>query len=101
MTRGHSALPQITWARAGDLDPDLAHDPDHFLAFDGETNIGVVKLVPSPAGAEWLWSLYLVHPGPAFGSPTNGLCKTRGQAARELQACYAAYRAFYGLDGET
>jgi hypothetical protein len=23
--------PRISWARAGDLDPDLVHDPDHFL----------------------------------------------------------------------
>lgn len=90
--------PTLTWARAGDFDPDLAHDPDHFLAYDSETNIGVVKLVPSPAGAEWLWSLFLVHPGPAFNRPTNSLCATRGQAARELRECYAAFRAFYGIE---
>jgi len=66
------------------------------LAFDGQANIGVVKLMPSPAGAEWLWSLFLVHEGPAFGTPTNGLTATRGEAARELRECYAKFRAFYG-----
>jgi hypothetical protein len=28
-----------------------------------------------PAGAEWLWSLFLVHPGPAFNRPTAPLAR--------------------------
>jgi len=77
---------RITWVRAGERHPDLAGEPDHFIALDGETEVGVVKLVPAPAGAEWIWSMLVGHPGPAFTRLTNGRTQTRGEAARELLA---------------
>ena len=40
----------------------------------------------------------LTHPGPAFKRPTYGQCATRGQAARELGACWRAFRACYGIE---
>lgn len=88
----------LTWVRAGDRCPDLKDQPDSFIALDDEVEVGVVKLVPAPTGAEWMWSMLLTHPGPAFRQPTNGRCETRGQAARDLGACYSAFRAFSGLD---
>src|SRR6476659_2867095 len=70
---------RLVWMRAVDRDPDLEDDLDHFIALDGEEEVGVVKLVPAPAGEEWMWSLRLTHPGPAF-LPTNGRTQTRGGA---------------------
>ena len=89
--------PRLYWIRAGDRYPDLRHDLDNFLAMNGEEEVGVVKLVPNARGPEWLWSLFLVRAGPAFRRLTNGLCATRGQAARELGACYVAFREWFGL----
>jgi len=43
-------------------------------------------------------SLFMVHPGPAVPQPTNGLTATRGEATRDLDACWRAFRPFYGLD---
>ena len=61
-----------------------------------------MKLVPAPAGSEWMWSLLLTHPGrPAFRLPTNGRCVTRGQAASRLGACYGAFRAWFAIDGSS
>jgi hypothetical protein len=91
--------PRLTWIRAGDRYSDLRDDPDHFLALDADGEmIGVVKLVPSPAGKEWMWSMLATHPGPAFRMPTNGRCETRREAARELVACYTAFRAWFGIE---
>ena len=53
--------PRITWIRAGDRYPELADDLDHFIALDGEEEVGVVKLVLSPAGSEWMWSMLLTQ----------------------------------------
>jgi len=75
----------------------MAAESDHFLALDGNVEVGVVKLVRAPAGAEWMWSMLLTHPGPAFRRPSNGHCQTRGQAVRELGACYWAFRAWFGI----
>ena len=71
---------RLVWMRAVDRDPDLEDDLDHFIALDGEEEVGVVKLVPALAGEEWMWSLWLTHPGPAFRLPTNGRTQTRGEA---------------------
>ena len=91
--------PRITWIRAGDRYPDLKHELDHFLALDARgTEIGLVKWVETGPDHGWFWSMLLVHPGPAFKRPTSGQCATRGQAARELGACYAHFRAFYGVE---
>jgi len=87
-----------TWVRAGDRYPDLKGVPDDFIAMDGEVEVGTVKLVPAPAEAEWMWSLYLVHEGPRFGVPTNGRTQTRGEAARELIECWQKFRAYYGIE---
>ena len=67
------------------------------LDADG-TEIGLVKWVETGGSR-----LVLVHdagdvPGPAFMRPTVGQSATRGQAARELGACYAAFRAFYQIE---
>ena len=40
----------------------------------------------------------LVHAGAPFKRPTWGQSATRGLAARELGACYAHFRAFYGVE---
>jgi len=90
--------PRLTFVRAGDRYPDLKDEPDDFIALDGEEEVGVVKLVPAPAGAEWMWSMLLTHPGPAFRQPTNGRCATRGQAARELGECWNAFRDWFGIE---
>jgi len=61
---------------------------------DGEEEVGVVKLVPAPAGSEWMWSMLLTHPGPAFKQPTNGRCERSGQVAR----CWNAFRDWFGIE---
>ena len=59
----------------------------------------VVKLVPTPAGREeWMWSMLLTHPGPAFPRVTNGRSEDRLQAVRELHECWWAFREFYGIE---
>ena len=90
--------PRITWIRAGDRYPDLKHDLDHFLALDGDEEIGVVKWIGLGPDCGWFWSMTLVHPGAPFKRPTWGQCATRAQAARALGACYSALRAWFGLE---
>ena len=87
----------LRWVRVGDLEPDLKHDLDNFIALDGDTEVGVVKWVETGPDHGWVWSMTLTHPGPVFKRPTYGQCATRGQAARELGACYGAFRAYYGI----
>jgi hypothetical protein len=42
-----------TWVRAGDL--DLRGDPDHFIALDGEVEVGVVKFLATGINAgSWM-----------------------------------------------
>ena len=90
---------RVTWVRAGDRDPDLKDDLDHFIALDGEVEVGVVKFMAAGIDAgSWMWSMLLVHPGPAFKRPTNGLTPTLKEAAQELVACWRKSRAYYGLD---
>jgi hypothetical protein len=89
-----------TWARIGDHYPELKGEGDHFLALDGESGreIGIVRRIE--AGAEtgqWQWSM-LAHPGPTFSRPTSGTVATRDAAARELVACWQAFRRYYGLE---
>ena len=78
---------RLVWMRAVDRDPDLEDDLDHFIALDGEEEVGVVK--SGRAGPDCGMDLVHVatHPGPAFKLPTFGQCATRGQAAQELIAC--------------
>ena len=90
--------PQLHWIRAGDHYPDLKNEADDFIALDGETEVGVVKWIESGPDHGWLWSMLLVHPGPAFRLPTNGRCETRAEAAHELIACWRAFRLYYGID---
>jgi len=91
--------PRITWVRAGDRYPELADDPDYFLALDADgTEVGLVKWVETGPDQGWFWSMVLVHPGPAFMLPTFGQCATRAQAAQELIACYTAFLAYYGIE---
>ena len=91
--------PRLHWIRAGDRYPDLKDETDDFIALAGETEVGVVKWIESGPDHGWVWSMTLVSLGPAFRMPTNGRCETRGEAARELRECYAAFRRYYGLDG--
>jgi hypothetical protein len=89
---------RVTWMHAGDRYPDLAGDRDHFIAMDGEIEVGVVKRIES--GAEtgsWLWSMTRMHPGPPLNVPRSGTCETRGEAARELVQCWQAFRQYYGF----
>jgi hypothetical protein len=39
----------------------------------------------------------LAHPGPSFSRPTSGTVATRDAAARELSACWQAFRRYCGL----
>ena len=91
-------LRTVTWVRAGDRCPDLKGEGDSFFALDGEVEVGVVKLLPSPAGSEWMWSMLLMHPGPAFKAPTSGTTPTRWEAVRELLDCRQAFRTWFRLD---
>jgi hypothetical protein len=91
--------PAVTWVRAGDRYPDLKGEPDSFIALDGETEIGIVKFIPTGIDAgSWLWSMLLTHPGPAFKWPTSGTMPTRREAARELLECWQAFRKWFGLE---
>jgi hypothetical protein len=86
--------PRLTWVWIGDRHPALNHDPDHFVALDGEAQIGIVRPVAvGPDCGSWMWSLLLPPPGPAFTGQTRGLTLTRKEAARELLTCWrACYR---------
>ena len=88
---------RLKWVRETDLSPD-GTEADSFVALDGEVEVGIVKLVPAPAGEEWTWSLWLTHPGPAFKRPTNGRTQTRGGAVRELLDCWRAFGEWFSLD---
>ena len=89
----------VTWVRAGDRYPDLKDDLDHFIALDGEVEVGIVKFLPTGIDAgSWMWSMLLTHPGPAFKRPTTGTTPTRKEAARALLACWRAFRRWFGLD---
>jgi hypothetical protein len=73
----------VTWVRIGDRYPDLKGELDHFLALDGEAEVGMVRFNPAGIDAgSWMWSMLLVHPGPAFRRPTSGTTPTRREAAR-------------------
>jgi hypothetical protein len=98
MVRKPETSRRLTWVRAGERYPDLEDDPDHFIALDGKAEVGVVKLVPAPGGAEWMWSMLLTHPGPAFRRPNNGRTATRGEAVRELVECWRAFREWFGIE---
>jgi hypothetical protein len=99
----HLALPMpnrpVTWVRIGDRYPDLKGELDHFLALDGEAEVGMVRFNPAGIDAgSWMWSMLLVHPGPAFRRPRSGTTPTRRAAARELLECWRAFRRWYGMD---
>ena len=40
--------PRLTWARVAEHYADLPGEADHFLALDGNVEVGVVKLAPAP-----------------------------------------------------
>ena len=42
--------------------------------------------------------MFLTSPGPTFKTPTNGTCKTRDEAARELVECWRAFREWFGIE---
>src|SRR4029079_14715119 len=91
---------RLQWCRATDLYPHESGALDDFVALDGQTQVGVMKLMDdAPAGPEWMWSMWVLHPGTAFPRVTKGRCERRGEAARALGACYAAFRAHHRLDG--
>ena len=91
---------RLTWVRAGNRYPDLKGERDHFLALDGEVEVGVVKLVTTgaPEEGQFQWSMLLTHPGPEFRRPTSGTCLTRGAAALELLNCWRAFRDWFGIE---
>jgi hypothetical protein len=75
--------------------PDRKGTPDDFIAIDGDIEVGVVKFIADGIDAgSWIWSMTLVHPGPVFKRPTNGLTPTRKEAARDLIACWQKFRAY-------
>jgi hypothetical protein len=89
----------VTWARAGDRYPDLKDDLDHFIALDGDTEVGIVRFNPTGIDAgSWMWSMLLVHPGPRFNRPRSGTTPTRREAARALLECWRKFRAYYGIE---
>ena len=40
---------RVTWIRIGDFYPDLKAEQDHFLALDGKSAVGIVRLIESGA----------------------------------------------------
>ena len=79
--------PLLTWCRAGDLDPDLAGHPDHFIALDGEAEVGVVR-ERSDEGS-WIWSILLIHPGLRFNRLTH---RARRRERKPQPSCWSATR---------
>ena len=91
-------LHRLRWIRVGDRYAD-ATNLDSFIALNGEEEVGVVKRIDlGPEEGQWMWSMLLTHPGPAFNRPTNGTCEDRLEAVRELHECWGAFRKFYGVD---
>ena len=89
---------RLTWARVSDRNPD-ATASDSFIALNGEEEVGVVKRIDlGPEEGQWMWSMLLTHPGPAFKRPTNGTCEDRLEAVRELHECWWAFRKYYGIE---
>src|SRR3954462_10585117 len=88
----------LRWVRVGDLEPDLKAGLDHFIALDGEAEVGVVKGIGLGPDCGWFWSMLLTHPGPAFKRPTNGMTQTRGEAGRDLLERWQAFPDWSGIE---
>jgi hypothetical protein len=90
---------RVTWARIGERHPELKGEGDHFLALaESGREVGVVRQISYGAETgQWQWSM-LAHPGPSFSRPTSGTVATRDAAARELSACWQAFRRYCGLE---
>ena len=90
---------RVTWIRIGDFYPDLKAEKDHFLALDGKSAVGIVRLIESgPDDGRWHWSMVQVRPGKPFPRPRSGTRATRGQAAKALVECWRAFRSYCGLE---
>ena len=89
----------VSWARIGDVQPDLKGEQHHFVALDDDGDVGIVRQIEAGGKTgQWMWSLTRVHRGPPLNRPRSGSCTTRGEAARELITCWRNFRRYYGLD---
>ena len=92
-------MPSPIFVPAGKRYPDLAAEKDYFIAIDGETQIGMVRLIEDgPETGRWQWGMYLVRPGPTFKLPTDGTAGSKAEAVGKLVDCYGAFRAWYRLE---
>jgi len=90
--------PLTTWTRTEDRYPELAGARESFLLLDQDGDeIGIVKWSADGPSQGWRWTLLAVHPGAAFQEPVSGTVTTRGEAVRELRACWARFRKWYGV----
>ena len=93
---------RVTWIRIGDFYPDLKAEQDHFLALDGMSAVGIVRLIESgESGSDsgrWHWSMVQARPGKPFSRPRSGTRATRSQAARAVVECWRAFRRHYGIE---
>ena len=89
----------VTWVRIGDVYPDMKAEADHFIALDGGSVVGVVRLVESgPDIGRWHWSMVQVRAGKPFSLPRSGTTRTRSQAAFALVGSWRAYQKWYGIE---
>ena len=94
----------IYWKKTAEVYPDAGYDDTFWMAFDpdvrfprfhmveGDETIGNVhRKTGGPEDGRWQWSMTVSLPGPAYGSPTNGVEKDKIEAGRKVIACYRHY----------
>ncbi len=90
--------PTLTFVPASQRYPTLAGETDYFIALDGETQVGNVRLADcGPEIGRWQWSLLPARPEPLFPWPTNGTARSKAEAVGELVECWRAFRAWFGI----
>ena len=53
----------VSWARIGDVQPDLKGEQHHFVALDDDGDVGIVRQIEAGGKTgQWVWSLTRVHP---------------------------------------
>jgi hypothetical protein len=98
--RAMQDTPGLRWAPVGSFYSDLTGEEDDWVAVDAGDQVvaSVRRHEHGPEAGQWQWSLFLVHPGPAFNRPTNGTCPTGREAVDELATGWQAFRKYYEIE---